>query len=316
MRVVVVGAGAIGSLLGARCAAAGHDVTLVARREHVTAIRSGGLRIEGIDPIVVHPRAETGLPHPFDAALVLLTVKTFDLAVASAEVGRATADVPVLLPQNGLGVEPTAAAAFRDSGWRDPDRWIVRAVNSIPATLLGPGAVRAAGQGEILLEDPSVAGPSSRSGARFLELFRSAGVPVRPVADLRRELWRKVVVNAAINPVSALHGVPNGALLTEPLRSESIELLGEAVSVARAEKVPFALEEAEQDFQRVARATAENRSSMLQDLDRGRRTEVDAILGELVRRAGPHDLPLPATRRALDAVHRRRASPRSPPQPS
>ncbi len=306
MRVVVLGAGAIGSLLGARLSQSGHAVTLIGRPEHVAAIRGSGLRILGEGEAVVRVDADDHWPVGPTPDVALITTKTFDLRRAAESLAQAQAlPIPTLLPQNGLGVESIAGDALRHGGWPDPPSWIVRAVNSIPATLVAPGVVRAAGTGELLFgfaERAGEAGPATRV---LGELLASSGLPVRTVGDLRVEVWRKAIVNAAINPVTALHAVPNGELAAGPLRTEAVTLLKEALSVANREGVSLPDVEALGDFDRVVRATAQNRSSMLQDLDRGRPTEIDAISGELLRRAEAHGLDLPATRRALDSVHRR-----------
>jgi 2-dehydropantoate 2-reductase len=304
VRVVVFAAGAIGSLLGASLAHAGHTVLLVGRPDHVAAIRAEGLRITGSLVETVELRAESSVPPDFAPEAILLTAKTFDLPGAASLLGIEVPDpVPTLLPQNGLGVEETVLTAFSASGWMHPERWLVRAVNTVPATLVGPGAVRAAGQGEIVLGRARA--PAAEATRTLLRLLRSTEIPVRTVEHLERELWRKAILNAAINPVTALHGVPNGRLLEEPYRTESTALLDEALATARAVGMEFREKEVRADFERVVRATAENRSSMLQDLDRGRRTEIQAISGEILREGTAKGLELPATRRVVDAIRAR-----------
>jgi 2-dehydropantoate 2-reductase len=105
--------------------------------------------------------------------------------------------------------------------------------------------------------------------------------------------------------VTALHGIPNGRLLEEPYLAESWELLHEALETARAYDVVFTEKEMRADLEKIVRATAENRSSMLQDFDRGRRTEIQAISGELLRRGTAKGLDLPATRRAIETIRAR-----------
>jgi len=304
VRIVVFAAGAIGSLLGASLAHAGHDLLLVGRPDHVTAIRSQGLRVTGTLVETVSLRAETTVPSDFAPQAVLLTAKTFDLpASASLLAIEVPTPVPILLPQNGLGVEEPVRAALAAGGWPEPERWVVRAVNTIPATFLGPGEVRAAGQGELVLGRAH--GVATAATRTFTRLFRATEIPVRVVDDLEREVWRKALINAAVNPVTALHGVPNGRLLEEPYRTESRALLDEALAAARASGFDFRDKEVRSDLDRVLRATAENRSSMLQDLDRGRRTEIQAISGEILRRAAAAGLELSATRRAVEAIRAR-----------
>jgi 2-dehydropantoate 2-reductase len=302
VHVLVVGAGAIGGVLGARLSDAGVTVTLVGRPGPVRAIREHGLVVEGVGATVVRPQAEESVGAGSDADVYLVAVKTFDLDAALSALAAARPPRPTLLVQNGLGVEAVALEALGAGGWREPARYLVRAVQSVPATALGPGRVRATGVGEIVLPDPARAGPAAAAVRTVTELLRATTVPVRVTGDFEREVWRKLLVNAAINPVTAIHGVVNGAVLDEPLRTEALVLLEEARLVAGRAGVAFAREEAIAEFERVARATATNRSSMLQDVERGRPTEIDAISGELVRRGRAVGVALPATDAAREAV--------------
>ncbi len=315
MHVVILGAGAVGSVLGARLAHAGHTVTLVARPAHAEAVARAGLVVEGVGAGTYALRAVTQIPRdgPFEAAI--LATKTFDLTEAAEALARGREPFPVLLVQNGLGVEATTIAALERGGWPRPERSVVRAVQSIPATLLGPGRVRSPGEGEMAVPDPSADPAAAEAIRTFVRLFQGTGIPLKTTAELDREVWKKVLVNAAINPVTAVHGVPNGELRAGPLRREALVLLEEARSVAVREGARVEAEEAVAEFDRVVRATSENRSSMLQDIERGRPTEIEAISGELVRRGERLGLDLAATRRAVDAVRARAGPVRGRPQP-
>ena len=306
MKVLLLGAGAVGSLFGARFAQSGHAVTLVGRPSHVAAVREHGLVVENGNREVVRLAAETEVPAGFAPDAALLTVKTFDLVrAATALAQRCAGPVPTLLPQNGLGAEEEAARTLAREGWREPGRWTVRAVHSVPATLLAPGVVRAAGAGEVLLPDLPAPDPRWEAVDRFERLFRESGFSVRRVGAFDREVWRKVLVNAAINPLSAVRGVPNGRLLRGAAREEAVGLLAEARLAAHYAGFDFDAAETVRDFERVARATARNRSSMLQDLERGRPTEIDAISGALLRIAQDHGVDLPRTRVVAEEVRRR-----------
>ena len=173
------------------------------------------------------------------------------------------------------------------------------------------GCVRATGTGEVILPTPGGRGALAGPIELFKELLRGAGLTVRTSSDIDREVWRKALLNAAINPVTALHGVPNGRLIDGSLRSEAVALLTEARAVARAQGFVFGEAEATREFERVVRATSENRSSMLQDIDRGRPTEIEAISGELLRLGAVHGLDLPHTRAACVAVRARAARPKA-----
>ena len=109
-------------------------------------------------------------------------------------------------------------------------------------------------------------------------------------------------MNAAVNPVTADHGVENGELSKDPLRGQALALLEEARRSAESAEFPFSPEETEREFFRVVRGSARNRSSMLQDLDAGRSTEIDAISGEILRVGVSHGLDLPNTRRIIERI--------------
>jgi 2-dehydropantoate 2-reductase len=317
VRVRVVGAGAVGSLLGLRLAAADHSVTLVGHASVVEPVRRSGLRLDG-DPHGPYPvTATTTLAGGEVPDALLVTVKTFDLdAVAGALGTSGFAPVPILLPQNGLHVERAFTDRLREGGWSDAGQLVVRAVSTLPAMWAAPGVVRQPGRGELLLGDPLGAPGNARAALLFRDLLSGAGVPVRSVPDLERELWRKALVNAAINPVTALHRTPNGALAAGPLHDEALTLLREAVVAAGAAGVRFSEAEAVADFERVVRATAQNHSSMLQDVERGRPTEIDAISGEIVRAAAAHAIDLPATRAVVERLRGSAGHRPAPAQPS
>ncbi|MCI4344429.1 MAG: 2-dehydropantoate 2-reductase [Thermoplasmata archaeon] len=314
MRVLVVGAGAIGSLFGARLAQAGHDVVLVARPAHATAIRAHGLRLEGRSPVTVRLGAVERIPPHSETDAVLLTVKSYDVAATARAVARAVRPpVPLLAVQNGLGIVPLVAASLAAGGWPEPTAFVVRGINSIPAMLVGPGVVKPTGEGEVLLGTDGESG-TPRFVAMFARLLDGAGLPTRPAGDVVREEWRKALINSAVNPVTADHGIPNGQVAKDPWRGQALELLEEALAVSEAEGIEFPRAEIERDLWRVVRRTAENRSSMLQDLDRAKRTEIDAISGAILRLGERHGLELPATRRIVERLRRR--ADRSLPSPT
>jgi 2-dehydropantoate 2-reductase len=304
MRILIYGAGAMGSLFGARLAAAGHSVTLVGRPAHVEAIRAQGLRVEGDGAGTFWPEATDQLRDGDPPEGILLTVKGFDLVEAASQIARHyKIPIPILLSQNGLGVEERVLSGLVDAGWPREGRKLVRFVHSVPATLVGPGIVRAAGRGTILLPEGT---PEERGGlAPWVELLASMGYPVELRADFSRALWEKLLVNAAINPVTADHGILNVRLLDDPWRGQALALLEEARRIAGRCGVDIPAEEAEARLWSIVRATARNRSSMLQDLERGRPTEIETISGGLVELARSFSERVPATQRALDRIRAR-----------
>lgn len=283
-RIVVLGAGAIGSLFGGLLAKSGLDVTLVGRPEHMSAIRKRGLRIEGLTRATARPRATSRAP---EGDLVLLTVKSYDTARALRSV-RLSPGGAVLTLQNGVGNAEQAEARF------GPRRTLA-GVTSCGALLAGPGRVVHTGRG------PTMVGAWARGSAiparEVAALFNSAEIPAKVSRDIRAELWRKLAVNAAINPLTALTGFQNRAVVESPgLRNLAAAVVEEAARVARARRIPLGR------VLEVARKTGANRSSMLRDVEQGRRTEIDAITGALIREAERAGVEVPVNRVLYELV--------------
>lgn len=293
MRVVVFGAGAMGSWMGALLAKAGHDVTLVGRKDHVAVVNAHGLRVSGKTEVHIMVNAVERAQDAPVPDLLLLTVKSYDTQRALQEarplLGQRTR---VVSAQNGLGnVERVAEAT--------DERLAFAAVTTHGVTFVEPGHVKHAGVGYFRVGSPYNEHAAAREIA---DAFRTAGIDAEWTDRIAGEIWAKVVVNASINPLTAITGLPNGALLELPhLRELMQRVVEEAVDVARAEGAPLPDDDMLLRARRVAELTAANKSSMLQDVERGRRTEIDSICGEIVARGMRHAVDTPAnmTLRAL-----------------
>lgn len=299
MEVVVFGAGSLGSLVGAVLDRR-HDVTLVGREAHVEAVRADGLRVTGVESFVARPDATTegtGLA----ADLAVVTVKSFDTAAAAAAL--ATGDVGAALSLgNGMGIESTLAGRL--------DAPVVAGTTALGATLEAPGHVAWLGRGETAVGpwtgeggESDAADSSRRRSARAARragaALRVAGLPTTVTHAIRERLWEKLAANAAINPLTALAGVRNGAVLDPPLAGTAAAAAREVAAAAREAGIDLSDGGAVEAARRVARSTADNRSSMAQDLAAGRRTEVDAINGRVVDALGRDGAPVNATLSAL-----------------
>jgi 2-dehydropantoate 2-reductase len=293
MKVLIFGAGALGSLLGAFLTGK-HAVMLVGRQDHVDAIQREGLRVEGVRTMQVQPAAATSAPEDDAPDLVLVTVKAYDTGAAieslQSVVGTRTT---VVTAQNGLGNLEALRDAF-------PGRPVLAAVTTYGAMLAGPGRVLYTGRGDVLV------GGTTReldAAGRVARAFRDAGLQALGLPDIRGPLWQKAIVNAAINPLSALQRKPNGALLDDAdVLARMRSIAEEGAAVARALKVALPERDTFAVVQRVARATAANRSSMLQDVEKGRRTEIEQINGAIVREGSRLGVPTPENARVLDEV--------------
>ncbi|WP_323674298.1 ketopantoate reductase family protein [Halorubellus sp. PRR65] len=269
MDIVVFGAGSLGSLLGGVLARE-HDVTLVGRDPHVGAVRDSGLRVEGAFEGSTTPAATTdGTGLSGDVALV--TVKAFDTADAAAALATGDFDAVCSL-QNGMGNEETLAAHL--------DADVLAGTATCGAILREPGVVECTGRGEVVVG--AADGGGSSTAEPLAAAFDAVGFDCDAVGDMPRRLWAKLAVNAGINAVTALARVDNGALLSGDANELARGAARETARVARARGVSLSNREAVARVEAVADGTATNTSSMRQDVEAGRRTEVDAINGYVV----------------------------------
>ena len=283
MRIVVVGAGAMGGVFGTRLATAGNDVLLYDTwSEHVRAIEDGGIRIQGLDGTSVRYRVRaTDTPPPAIGAadLILVQVKgpdTYDALFPFA--GRIKPDAFVLSLQNGLGNLEQMRAALPGH------ERILIGTTAHGAYILGPGRIRHAGRGLTVIGDPTVPQTPRFPINAIRNVLVSAGFDTQIAKNIHSAVWAKLVSNVAINPISALTGLRNGQLLDDPDLVAVVEqVVRETVAVMRAAAVPPATDDFLAHAKKVMKDTDENISSMLQDIRRGRRTEIDAINGAVAR---------------------------------
>lgn len=310
MKIAVIGAGALGSLVGGLLARAGHDVWLYnpSNVEHVRAVRSQGLCIETPEgeafsvPVEATASVEE-IPQPQD--LVGIFVKAYRTEEALRRAAHLLSEETWLLSlQNGLGFEDMLVHYA-------PGR-VLRGVTAQGATLVEPGKVRWAGRGPTrigLWGSPSPQEPPQRV-REIVQALDEAGLEASYEPRIERALWEKLLVNAAINPLTALLDVPNGALVEDPeLRGILRDLVREALPVVRSHGVDLSEEEAVRRVEEVCRATARNLSSMLQDVRRGRPTEIEFITGTLVREGERLGVPTPLHRLLRELVRRRSPCP-------
>lgn len=291
MDIVVFGAGAMGSFFGGLLSRR-NRVTLVCRKEHADAIRRSGLRITGKTSLVARPRVATSVAGIRNANLVLVATKAYDTESAARSLRRFATRATWLTLQNGLdNAEVLARTARR----------VVAGVTSHGVTFLRPGEIRHAGIGDTAIG--AYAGVKDADVEKVQALFDEAGVRARVSQDIRRDLWLKVLVNAGINPLAALTHLRNGYLVsTPPLASALASIIAEGAAVARAEGVDIPDREATDLAVKIARRTRENKASMLQDVEHGRRTEIEAITGAILRAAARRGVPAPLNALAYGLV--------------
>jgi 2-dehydropantoate 2-reductase len=283
--ILIVGTGALATLFAARLAQAGNQITMLGSwKAGLDALRKDGVRLVDVNEIehqfevqaTDDPRECSGTKH----ALVL---------VKSWQTERVAGQLKECLPEDGLAITLQNGLGNRETLAQSLSmRRVALGTTTTGATLLGPGLVRAGGEGVISLERHQALDPVEAA-------LKSANFSVNIVEDAQSLIWGKLVINTAINPLTALLRVPNGKLLENPSAREMMgALASETAQVADAEKIHLPFSDPIAAAEEVARKTAENHSSMLQDVLRGAPTEIDAICGAVVKVAQKHNIRTPA----------------------
>ncbi|MBM4142165.1 MAG: 2-dehydropantoate 2-reductase [Lentisphaerae bacterium] len=299
MNIVVVGPGAMGCLFAALLKEAGHDVRLLDRDgARAREITERGLLVESDGATRTVPVRASADPAAIPPApLAIIFVKAFDTAAAArAAAARLTENGTIVTLQNGLGnVEQIARCV-------PPDR-IVCGSTAYGAETLGRGRVRLNGAGPTIVAPAVPAGAGRAAAVR--ELFAAAGIRAAARPDAASVLWSKLAINAGVNPVSAIFGVANGAVPRLPgARRLMHAAVWEAARTAAAHGIRLGYDDPIAEAELVCNLTAGNVSSMLQDVRRGRRTEIEQITGAVVKAAGNKNVAAPANGFLLRAVPR------------
>jgi 2-dehydropantoate 2-reductase len=289
MNFLVVGPGAMGCLFAARLKQAGHGVTLMDyREERVDIINKNGVRVEGIsgEYDVQIPAVTERISGTTD--VVLICVKANQTRKASEDLAVWLGpDARILTVQNGLGNLQILEDIFGKER-------VLGGVTAEGATVLGPGHIRHAGQGDTII------GPEGRPDGPvggIVEAFKEAGFNIRSAENVNELIWGKLIINVGINALTALTGLKNGRLPDiEGTRKVMEEAVREGVAVADAKKITLPYPDPIARVTEVCRATAGNIASMLQDVLKQRLTEVGFINGAIVREGEGLGLPTPVNR--------------------
>ncbi len=318
MRIAVVGAGAIGTWLGAALARAGHDVALLARGAHMQAMRADGVRVTGAEDFVATPLVtdDPALIGPVD--VVLLTVKAHDQAAAGRSIqGLLSSDTVVVAAMNGIpwwyfhgldgpfagrrveAVDPGGAV----SAVLAPARALGLVVY-LGASVVRPGVVEARPEAGLVAGEPD--GSDSARLREVTDALSGAGFPVRVTDDIRTDVWTKLMGNASFNPISVLTRAGLGTMARHPeVRAVGAAIMAEVVETARATGAnPTISIDARLA---ITERLGDHRTSTLQDLLAGKRLELDAIAGAVVELADLTGVAVPTLRTvtALADLHAR-----------
>jgi 2-dehydropantoate 2-reductase len=292
MKIAILGSGAVGGYYGAKLARSGHDVTFIARGAHLAAIRERGIEIRSaaLGDFVVRGRAEEDTTRVGPVDLVLVAVKTYDnptaLPLIAPMIGGATV---VLTVQNGVDSASQVAAVAGESRTLGGTTYIATALEA-PGVIVQTGDHRRIVFGEAFGELP-------RTSARVTsihEAFTAADIQSYPVEDGRVPIWEKFIFLAALAGFTGAARLPIGPVWGDPF-TRGMFLAGsrEIEAVARAEGVPVAADVVERIIPYVEKIPGSMRSSLLIDLQQGKRIEVESLHGTVVRRGAALGVPTP-----------------------
>jgi 2-dehydropantoate 2-reductase len=314
VRFTVLGAGAIGGYVGACFARAGHEVTLIARGAHLAAIREQGIRVQSPDgDFAEHPQATDDIGAVAAADVVFLGLKAYSLPEVAAALQHALRPgIPVLAAQNGIpwwyfqrlpgphrdlvieSVDPAGAV----SKAIDPVS-VVGCVVYCATELTEPGVIR-----HVEGKRFSIGEPDETVTERCREIsgaFRAAGLKAPVAAQLRSQIWLKMVGNVSLNPVTALLGATLGDLGRSPAALRLVRAIMEesaGVATALGIELPIAIDRRLE----AAVEVGEHRSSMLQDRLAGKPLEIDCLTGALIEIAALVGVDVPQTRAVHDLL--------------
>lgn len=287
MKILVFGTGALGGFVGGVLSQK-YDVTLYGKEDKMLPIQNSGLKISGVTEIEVHPKIAYD-PEDLkntDFDLVILAVKAYDTDSAMKVIKEIIGSNTVVLSlQNGMDNEVKIGQAIGVEK-------TIGGVTSHGLTFIEPGHVHHAGVGETKIGE--LDGKESERIKEIAKALSSVGIETEINLDIRKEIWIKGIVNAGINPLTALTRLKNGYLLKIPYLERLLEsICQECIEVAKMEGIDLSDCDAIKKTKNVTRLTSENKSSMLQDIERGRKTEIDSINGRIVKIGNNHGVGTP-----------------------
>ena len=313
MKIAIIGVGAIGGYVGARLAHAGEDVTFIARGANLDALRTRGIRLvlgDGSEQAVPHVKATADYAEAGPQDLVILALKAHQVEAVVRDVPKLFGPDTVVVPmQNGIpywyfhrhggalagtrvqSVDPTGSI-----GEHIPCERIIGCVVYPATELLAPGVIKHVEGNRFPVGEPD--GTASERVKRVSECFIRGGLQAPVLSDIRAEIWLKLWGNLTFNPISALSRATLAGICQFPLsRQLAFDMMNEAQSIANKLGITFRVP----IEKRIAGAerVGHHKTSMLQDVEAGRKLEVDALLGSVVELARLTDTPTPH----LDTVY-------------
>lgn len=305
IKVAIIGAGGIGCYYGARLQNAGHQVCFIARGAHLEVLQSTGLELEhpdfnftqSVDACSFERLIKNNQPNEFDAIIICVKATSTENIAKQLKYWfhQYRQKIAVISLQNGIDNEPLLAKALGD------DCIIGGLAVRIGGHIISPGKVKATGVAQLILGSwPDENSPTEkRFGGcleRWISFFNQAGIPSRKAPDIRKELWRKLVINNGVNPLSALTRLDTKTMSHHPHFGPIVQqLMQEAAKVAIADGEKLSERDALEMYELIC-SFDPIKTSMLVDFENGKPLELNEISGAVLKRSEKLGLSVPFTK--------------------
>lgn len=281
MKIIVLGAGALGSAYGALLSRK-YDVLLIGRKAHVDKINSSGLIIEGEYAGNYKLKAKEEIDEIPENCLLILSTKVVDNEESIKAVkDKLKDDTTILCLQNGLGNEKIIQNIV-------PNK-VIRGITNSATTFLEPGKIFLDGLNILFIDDNEVAG-----------VFKTAELPAEYIEDLNPLIWKKLILNCIVNPITALTGERNKSIALPEFKEIEDKIYNECLVCAEKQGIKFNEDLMDSFFK--AMEGSENKSSMLQDIEKSKRTEIDYLNGAIVKIAEDNNFEVPMNKIVTELV--------------
>ncbi|MDD5120306.1 MAG: 2-dehydropantoate 2-reductase [Candidatus Omnitrophica bacterium] len=298
MKIVIVGAGAMGCLFAAFFTKSKEDLWLIEKnKENASKLNESGITVEGPNGSWQQKvKVTTACADIGKADLIIICVKSFNTKSAVEQIKPLlTDDTKILTLQNGIGnIEIISENTSEDR--------VIAGVTNEGSTLISLGKIRHAGHGETVIG--SINGKTPVQMRAIREAFNKAGFETKMTRDIKSLIWSKLIINTGINALSAITRLPNGRLTQfEGTRRILRDAVTEATRIAKRKRIKLIFDDPIAKVEAVCEGTSANLSSMLQDVLRKKRTEVDFINGVIVRLGQELGIGVPTNKFLLDLVN-------------
>jgi len=302
--ILVLGSGSVGSLYGGLLAVNNNDVILLGRSLHIEVIRNNGLIIKGLFDFHVAPRFAGTFDYLYptieerceEIDYILVTTKAHQTRAAAEEILPIVSKKAILISiQNGLGTEDILKELY-------PENTVLRGITSIGVNRPEPGIIDFTSEGQIHLG--YLTEEEKEKAQAFLKLLTKSGLQTKLTNNIQGTVFSKLIINCALNPLTALNKVKNKVILEdEKLKEEAISLATEAWNVAKKLEIKLPAKNPIEYMFEIIQNTGENQNSMLDDILNKRKTEIDFLNGKIISLGEKLDVDVTHNKEIYDKIH-------------